>query len=298
MEKRFRQLKPDVSEKTIQVYASNLRRLRKVSPSLEYGVISEYLKQMKPQNAANLLTCAIVYEGRERFGELYDTFNEEAEKMRGSQRFTERELDSWVTVRKYKEGIRRCFFDVDRLNLLDAKKHKPTDLVILVGYMMMRFYQEFHWRSDLRTVRIGKHDNENFYFNGKFYLNKFKTARKFKNRDLLPVIYTPSPRLRTLIEKFIKVRAKQELDHDYLIFNRNMQPMSQTSFYKTMTRVTFKYVGKKLSSSMLRHIYATEIMARNPSLQEKKQHARSFMQLQVEMFESYARRDDSGKLAN
>jgi len=298
MESRFRQLKPNVSEKTIQVYASNLRRLRKVSPSLEYAAISEYLKQMKPQNAANLLTCVIVYEGRERFGELFDTFNEEAEKMRGSQRFTERELDSWVTVRKYREGIRRCFFDVDRLNLLQARKHKPTELVILVGYLMMRFYQEFHWRSDLRTIRIGKHDNDNFYHNGKFYLNKFKTARKFKHHDLLPVIYTPSPRLRSLIEKFIKVREKQDINHDYLIYNRNLQPMSQTSFYKTMTRITFKYVGKKLSSSMLRHIYATEIMSKNPSLQEKKQHARSFMQLQVEMFESYARRDENGKLAS
>ena len=118
LEKRLRELKPNVSDKTIKVYASHIRRLRRIDKNLDYAAISSYLKTLQPQLAANVLTPVIVLEGRERYGELFKTFAAEAEKMRGSQRFTSRELDNWATVRQIKEGIKRAKFDVDRLELL------------------------------------------------------------------------------------------------------------------------------------------------------------------------------------
>ena len=297
LEKRFRELKPNVSERTIKTYATNVRRLRKISNNLDYGEISQYLKTMKPAQAANLLTAVIVLEGRERFGELYKTLNQEADEQRGSQEFTRSEINNWVTIREIREGIRRAKFDVDRLELLKVKKHKQSHLTILIRYLLLKFYNEFHWRSDIVSVRLGKHTGENYFYDGKFYLNKFKTSRKFRERGLLPLVYKPSRGLGALLKKFLAVRKAQGIKHDYFLFNRSLKPVQRSAFFELMSRATEKYIGKKFGSSMLRHIYATHFLATDPTLKQKKTFLRNMMQLSLETFESYARRGKDGRLA-
>ena len=294
--KRFRQLKPHVSERTIKTYVSNVKRLRKISPLLEYGPISEFLKTKSPSQAANLLTAVIVLEGPERFGKLYKTLNNEAESIRGNQKFTSNEINNWVGIRQIREGINRLKWEVQRLELLKPKKHKKHELTLLIQYFILSFYNEYHWRNNLVSVRLGKHVGQNYYYDGKFYLNKFKTASKFKSRGLLPVVYTPSRKLKKLINQFIAVREAQDVKHDYLLFNRSLKPINPSAFYETITRATKRWIGKAISVSMLRHIFVTRFLARNPSLHEKKKFLRSLMQLNLETLESYGRRGDDGKL--
>lgn len=295
--KRFRTLKPNVSDRTILTYVSNIKRLRKISPNLEYGEISQYLKTKSPQQAANLLTAVVVLEGRERFGELFKTLNREADDVRGNQNFTRSEINNWVTIREIRKGIERAKFDVDRLELLKAKKHKQPHLTILIRYLLLKFYNEFHWRSDIVSVRLGKHTGENYFHDGKFYLNKFKTASKFRQRGMLPMVYKPSRGLGALLKKFLAVRKAQGIEHDYLLFNRSLKPVKRSAFFELMSRATEKYIGKRLGSSMLRHIYATHFLANDPTLKQKKAFLRDMMQLNLETFESYARRDKDGRLA-
>ena len=229
---------------------------------------------------------------------MYDTLNREAEAVRGLQEFTDAEFNNWVTIREIKEGIQRAKFDVERLGLLKVQKHKPKNLTVLIRYLLLKMYQELHWRSDVVSVKVGKFTGSNYYHEGKFYLNKFKTSRKFKQRGLLPLVYTPSRSLKALLRKYLAVREAQELDHDYLVFNQKMKPIPRSTFFEIMSRATFQYVGKKLGTSALRHIYATHFLAQNPSLREKKKFLREMMQLQLETFESYARRGDDGKLVS
>ena len=289
LEKRFKQLKPHVRPATIKTYAANIRRLRKISPTLEYHAIAQYLKQMTPTSASNLLTSIVVLEGRERFGRLFEELIADADKMRGSQTFTRAELANWSSSRAIKKGLERAKFDVQRLGLLEVKKHKAHPLQTLVQYLVLRFYSEFHWRSDLASIRIGKNTGKNYFHNGIFIMNDFKTSRKFKDRGLLPLIFTPSRSLAQLLRKYIEVRNEQNIDHDYLLFNKSMKPIKRDTFYKFLTRATFKYIGKKLGTSRLRHIYITEFLAGNPSLRAKQKMLRGMMQLSLEMFESYGR---------
>lgn len=295
--KRFRTLKPGVSERTITTYVANIKRLRKISATLDYGDISQFLKTKSPQQAANILTAVIVLEGPERFGELFKSLLSEAEAMRGSQKFTDSEINNWVTIRQIRDGIQRAKFDVDRLGLLEPRKHKQPHLTILIRYLLLKFYNEFHWRSDIVSVKVGKHTGENYFHEGKFYLNNFKTSRKFRKRGLLPLIYKPSRGLGLLLKKFLAVRKAQGIKHDYFLFNRSLKPVKRNTFFELMSRATDKYIGKKLSSSMLRHVYATNFLASDPTLKHKKRFLRDMMQLSLETLESYARRGDDGKLA-
>ena len=91
LERRLRELKPDASVNTIKTYRNNIIRLRRISPTLDYPEISNYLTKLSPTIARNLLTAVIVLEGRERYGKLFDGLITEARKLRGTQTFSQAE---------------------------------------------------------------------------------------------------------------------------------------------------------------------------------------------------------------
>ena len=288
LEKRFRQLKPNVKMQTIKTYATSVRRLRKVDANLAYGPVSQYLKKLSVSNALNLLTAVIVLEGRERYGRLFDQLAEDAVRVRNSQRFTPAEREQWTSSAEIKKGIERAKFEVLNNDLLTVKKHPPRKLRLLVQYLVLSFHAELQWRSDLPTVRVGRHRGDNYFFNGKFYLNKFKTAKFYRK---LPVVFTPSRKLGKLLQQYLEVRNAQELSHDYLLWNTKMGPMKKDAYYKFLVATTKQYIGKGFGASLFRHIYATEFLAKNPSLLEKQNKIKDMMQLHISRLESYARRD-------
>ena len=231
----------------------------------------------------------IVLEGRERFGRLYDGFIAEARNLRGTQTFTQAERSNWSSVKAINAGLARAKFDVDRLKLLDPRKLNKKEYQILQEYFVLRFHSEFHWRSDLANVRLGKHSGENYYVDGKFYLNKFKTAKHFARKGLLPLVFTPRKGLKQLITKFLRTRAAQDLETDYLLTNRKGKRFTREAYGKFLSSASYRYVGKKLGPSMWRKIYVTDYLKLNPGLKTKKDKMRSMMQLSLETHESYAR---------
>ena len=287
--RRFRELKPNASKNTIKTYRNSILRLRRVSATLDYPEISNYLKKINPTVARNLLTAVIVLEGRERFGRLYDGLISEARELRGTQTFSQAERANWSSVKAVNAGLARAKFDVDRLRLLEGRKLNRKEYQILQEYLAIRFHSEFHWRSDLATIRIGRHVGENYYVNDKFHLNKFKTSKHFARKGLLPLRFEPKKGLKTLITKFLRVRQKQDLKTDFLLTNRKGNPFERSAFSKFLATASYRYIGKHMGPSMYRKIYVTDYLKFNPTLKQKKAKMRNMMQLSLETHESYAR---------
>ena len=289
LRRRFRELKPKISEKTIIQYSSSYRRLLRVDENLEYHAIANYVKNIKPSIATVLLTSVIVHDGREKFGKLYEDIIKEVDELRGRQTFSKAELEKWTSPKVINAGISRAKFKVDSLQLLNPRLLPAKYFYYLMQYLTLRFYREFHWRSDLPTVRIGNHPGENYYLDGKFYLNKFKTSKAFGRKGLLPLVFEPSASLGRLVKAYIKQRFEQNFKHDYFLVNMQGNRFSKGTFNKFLTRTSKEYIGKPLSTTMLRKIYVTQHMNTNPSLAAKKLMARNMMQLQLETHEGYAR---------
>lgn len=289
LERRLRELKPDASVNTIKTYRNNILRLRRISATLNYSEISNYLKKLPPTIARNLLTAVIVLEGRERYGKLFDGLITEARKLRGTQTFSQAERAQWSSVKAVNAGLARAKFDVDRLKLLQIRKLNRKEYQILQEYLAIRFHSEFHWRSDLATIKIGHHAGENHFVNGQFILHHFKTAKHFKRKGLLPLRFKPKQGLKSLLDKFLRVREKQELNNEFLLTNRKGQPFSRSAFSKFLATASYRYVGKRIGPSMYRKIYVTDYLKLNPTLIQKKDTMRKMMQLSLETHESYAR---------
>ena len=212
LRERFKKLRPHLKDSTIGTYVSSIRRLKKIDKNLDYAPISNYIRQLPVNIGVSILSALIVLEGRHRFGRLYDGLIDDASKLRGQQRFTKTELQNWSSSKEIREGIRRIKFDVDRMDLLSRPRSmKPSEFAVLQQYLVLRFYSEFHFRSDLVSIRLGKHIGQNYLYGGKIYLNKFKTADKFAAQQKLPLTYTPSRGLGTLLRKFIDIRERQDI---------------------------------------------------------------------------------------
>jgi len=292
LEKQFKKLRPNLKPNSIKTYVSTIKRLQKIDEHLDYRPISNYLKSLPVTNAVGLLTALIVLEGRTRFGRLYDSLIEDADKMRGAQRLTKTELNNWTSSLDIKKGINRIKFEVSKHKLLsNPRKLKSGEFQILQHLVVLSFYSEFHFRSDLVSIKIGKHVGENYFHNGEIVLNKFKTDKQFRRRGLLPLKYSPSRGLKVLLAKFVHIRSLQpEITHKYLICNKMWRPINRNTFYKYMSNLTFKYIGVRAGTSMLRHVYITEFMAKDPSLQERKKMLKNMQQLSLETQESYRRK--------
>jgi len=222
---------------------------------------------------------------------LFDSLVEDADKMRGAQRLTKTELNNWTSSLDIKKGINRIKFEVSKHKLLsNPRKLKSSEFQILQHLVVLSFYSEFHFRSDLVSIKIGKHVGDNYYHNGQIVLNQFKTDKQFHRRGLLPLKYTPSRGLKSLLTKFIHIRSLQEIPHKYLIVNKMFKPINRNTFYKYMSNLTFKYIGVRAGTSMLRHVYITEFMAKDPSLQERQKMLKNMQQLSLETQEGYRRK--------
>jgi hypothetical protein len=292
LEKQFKKLRPHLKPNSIKTYVSTIQRLKKVDEHLDYRPISSYLKMLPVTNAVTLLTPLIVLEGRTRFGRLYDSLIEDADKMRGQQRLTPTELNNWTSSLEIKKGIKRAKFEVSKLKILtNPRQLKSHDFQILQHLLVLTFYSEFHFRSDLVSIKLGRHKGENYYYDGQIYLNQFKTDKQFNRRGLLPLIYEPSRSLKALLTRFIYIRSLQpEIEHKYLIVNKMSKPVSRNTFYKYMSSIMFKYVGVRIGTSMLRHVYLTEFLSKNPGLEDRKKMLYNMQQLSLETQMSYERK--------
>ena len=93
---------------------------------------------------------------------------------------------------------------------------------------------------------------DNYYKANKFYFNKYKTVKTYG----LQVLDVPKE-LNNVLKKWIKINT-----NDYMIYSSNSNKLSCPQ----ITRILNKIFGKKISTSMLRHIYLTNVYKDVPQI--------------------------------
>ena len=108
--------------------------------------------------------------------------------------------------------------------------------------------------QDYSELKIKNYDTktENYYKKSKFYFNIYKTAKNYG----LQVIDVPKE-LDVILKKWIKINK-----NDYMLYSTNDNKLTSSQ----ITRVLNKTFGKNISTSLLRHIYLTNIYKELPAL--------------------------------
>jgi len=136
--------------------------------------------------------------------------------------------------------------------ILKKDKLTPTDLSELMKWVMLALtggiFQAPRRSIDFGNMKWRNYDLEKDNYvdikNGKFVFQNYKTAKQYEKQE-----NEISKPLKVILNKWFKV-----CDCDYVLFDNKKQPLTSPQ----MTHRLNEIFGRKISTSILRHIYATK----------------------------------------
>lgn len=249
-----------ISESSKKLYISKLKKLNgSVPTSLDF---LKNTKEMDSKleamglNTRRSAVIAIVSACKGKEPELHAHYTSLMDKLNKEERETTKDTKS----AKQEEN----WMSLDELDLLRkekgaivkkvSKKKEITDGQFreLQAYTLLSLYTVLPPRRSLDYVAmvIGQPDDNkeiNYYDNGHFYFNNFKTSKTYKQQ----IVNVPKE-LQNILKVYIKFKPKNS---DRLLVNAEGQPLTTKSIVTILNQVT----GKHISTSMLRNIYSTAV---------------------------------------
>lgn len=249
-----------ISESSKKLYISKLKKLNgSVPTSLDFlkntKEIDAKLEAMG-LNTRRSAVIAIVSACKGNEPELHAHYTGLMDKLNKEERETTKDTKS----AKQEEN----WMSLDELDLLRkekgsvvkkvSKKKEITDGQFreLQAYTLLSLYTVLPPRRSLDYVAmvIGQPDDNkeiNYYDNGHFYFNNFKTSKTYKQQ----IVNVPKE-LQNILKVYIKFKPKNS---DRLLVNAEGHPLTTKSIVTILNQVTGKYI----STSMLRNIYSTAV---------------------------------------
>jgi len=173
---------------------------------------------------------------------------------------SEREADNWLSFAEVKAVFER---EYSIYKLLLESNVPVIDITDLSNFILLAVSSGVfippRRSQDWTEMRIRNYTREdNYYEKGKFYFNKYKTADTYGRQ----VVLLPKE-LNKIIKQYIKKNP-----NDYLIVNHSGGKLNESGVAPRLNKI---FDGKKISTTMLRHIYLSEFHKDTPSLKQMEQ---------------------------
>jgi hypothetical protein len=250
-----------ISESSKKLYISKLKKLNGSVPTT-----LDFLKNTKEMdskleamglNTRRSAVIAIVSACKGKEPELHAHYTGLMDKLNKEERETTKDTKS----AKQEEN----WMSLDELDLLRkekgsivkkvSKKKEITDGQFreLQAYTLLSLYILLPPRRSLDYVAmvVGKEPDQNkevnYYFNGHFYMNAYKTAKVYKQQ----IISVPKD-LQNILKVYLRFKPKNS---DRLLVSADGVPLTTKSVVSILNTIT----GKHISTSMLRNIYASSV---------------------------------------
>jgi hypothetical protein len=205
-------------------------------------------------------------------GEKYLTFLKQQTKT-GTQK------KNWLNYDELLKVVNKIMAEVKFRKITTNKKelsNKEFDL--LQQLLILRTYIAFPLRNDFADMKVltlkefkalnkDKQDENNYLIlkpNNKkqFHINQFKN-KKFIGSKILEV----PPKLNRVINLWLKHNESGW----YLVKCDRKKPMNPNGITKYLNKIFLKHTGKKISTSMIRHIVISHILKDKPTIAEKEE---------------------------
>jgi hypothetical protein len=267
--------KSGITDKSAMVYVASLASLAKALDFKDEKLfttkpkeIITYLDTLTPSRSKSILSGLIAFVTNKKVIEAYKkkmvevsaTVRTDDEK----QEKTDKQEENWMSwddvMKLYKELEDEAtpLFKKDKLNAQHMKTLQ--NYVILSMYVLIppRRIADY---TNFKTKDINKKE-DNYYDDESHELvfNSYKTAKNYGTQKVdCPVV------LREVFQKWFPLSQKYS---DYLLFNSYGSHLAQPQLTKMINNI----FGKKISASMLRHIYVSDVVLKNmPKMDDLKQ---------------------------
>lgn len=298
----------NIKNASCNTYMSALKKIRKKiitdkplnGEIMDTDFLQDYDKVMKVVNEEkkitskkNKLTAILVALNADnpkntklidKYGNDLKSLSEKYLSFLKTQKKTETQEKNWIEYKDLIKIINKVMRQVKEKELTKKKEgdelsNKEFDL--LQQYVILRTYIEFPLRNDFADMRVMK--NEDFeklpkneteknnylvvYSNTKkeFHINQFKNQKYIGSK----VLNIPSP-----LNRVINLWLKHNKSGYYLVKTDRKTPMSPNGITKFLNKIFLKYTGKKISTSMIRHIVISKTLKGEKTIKQKEEEAK------------------------
>jgi len=197
----------------------------------------------------------------ERLGAEYNTQQKE-------QKLTDKQKANWIELSDFDDVIEKIYDEVEAENIVKKRELNNRDYALLQSYILLRMYRQYPIRNDVADVKIIRSKKQD---DGKqnylllrptscyLILNVYKTSKIYGKR---------SYKLDINLHKLVKLLVFfNKSDYLFTRYNRK-DPLTSNDLTKLLNRIFYKYTGKTIGSSLLRHIQITEFKKDDPTIKE------------------------------
>jgi hypothetical protein len=253
-----------LSPKTISMYLAKLRILNGNQPlkNLTFlknvKVISEKLGSIQNDNTRKSYTASIVAVLNRQEDKASKTANEKYKSMFLKERsiFTDKQAlgeksetqkENWMSQDEI-AAIHKELDDkvnaIENKSKLTEKEHKLVEDWLLLSLYVL---QPPRRNMDYYMMKFGLGDNKNFNYvcldKGVYHFNNFKTSKYGVEEIEIP------DNMKSIFKQYLELTGLKA--GDFVLFQKDTRRTSSNIITKALNRI----LGKKVGSSMMRHIY-------------------------------------------
>ena len=262
LQEKIKENRPNLSTSSVKTYISILSNLYKKlngEENIEWfkkepDKILKYLEEKNDQTKKTNLSALFILTGIQEYQSVMNTIMKKVNDDYKNQKMNEKQKENWISIDEIKEKYNALSVDA---NLMLNKK-KILNENVMMEFLLMSFLSGVIMpprRSlDYSEMKIRSFDTktDNYYKGNKFYFNKYKTVKTYGIQSLeIP------KELNNVLKKWIKLN-----ENDYMIYSSNGNKFTPPQITRTLNKI----FGKNISTSMLRHIYLTDVYKDIPKI--------------------------------
>jgi len=266
------------SEKTVNMYIANIKKLYKLLGNddemedldwlTDVEKVTDILSDKHFTTLRNYLNSIIVSlqvteypdELIKEYQSIRDEFNDKYIKENSTGVISAKQEQNFASMDEINNVIKEMKEEIDSKKLF-RKDISPKEKALVQMYIMINILTQYPFRNDLAGMKfIKKKDFNNLSMEDKkknnyllqdkndfyFILNEYKTQAKYGEKK----IKVEKNNLPSLLRKYIPL-----LDNEFLFTSSTGKPFSRNALTQILSKTFEKYLGKKISTTLLRKIY-------------------------------------------
>lgn len=264
----LRENRPNLSDSSVRTYVSILSNIyKRVYPNDESydikkfdntNLFIDFLKDTPFNKRKTILASLVVISGKSEYNKIMmnDVGEHKAQELK--QEKNQKQKDNWLEF----DEIKNIFDNQEKATkfLYSKTPHSAGDLQAIQNYILLALTsgifipprRSIDWIMKWKNFDESK-DNYVDLKKNMFIFQNYKTAKNYHKVEI------PLPKkLKNILTKWFKINPT-----DYILFDKYFKPINATKITERLNNV----FGKKLSTSMLRHIFITDKF-RDVNLQE------------------------------
>ena len=296
---QIKKSRKDITDSSINAYIISLRMLHdkcfddhkneQLNSNFlhNFSKIETCLNDIKNHNTRkNRLTAILVALDSEdkpdkklidKYQTVLKTLMIDVNKQIQSQEKSETQKTNWIEYDDIKKILNKMLEDIDKDKLFSKKTLSKTEYALVQKYVLLRFYISHPMRNNVSNCKVVSQkeydeikDEERLKNNYlirdnnkyKFMLNNFKNVKRIGVK-----IITIDDNIAKLLSKWFKTNTSGYM----FTLNNGKEPLTSNGVTKIMNSIFAEYAdGKRISTSMIRHISISDDLKNDLTIAEKK----------------------------